>query len=85
MMFADAPPMKAYSMSTTATPVSEFTAGFSGFTTWTRGLAWGHVRICEELEWLDTVDEAELKSLWGKKNLLSPSCWKAAKLLVIST
>jgi len=39
MMFADAPPMKAYSMSTTALPVSESQQGFSGFTTWTERLA----------------------------------------------
>ena len=40
--------------------------GFSGFTTWTRGLAWVMVGLAEELEFLDTLADAELAPLGGK-------------------
>jgi unsaturated chondroitin disaccharide hydrolase len=43
--------------------------GYSGFTTWTRGLAWAMVGFAEELEFLDTMPEAALLAFGGKANL----------------
>ena len=51
--------------------------GYSGFSTWTRGLAWAMCGFAEELEWLDTVNEADLQAS-GKENILS-FMLKAAK------
>ncbi len=52
--------------------------GYTGFSTWTRGLAWAMCGFAEELEWIDTVDEHSLKSLGGKENI-STFMLKAAK------
>ncbi len=40
--------------------------GFSPFTTWTRGLAWLMVGASEQLEFLKTVEDAELEPLGGR-------------------
>ena len=41
--------------------------GYTGFTTWTRGLAWAMCGYAEELEWLGTCDAAEVEDIGGKK------------------
>jgi unsaturated chondroitin disaccharide hydrolase len=41
--------------------------GYSPFTTWTRGLAWVLTGYAEELEFLDTLPDAELDTCGGKK------------------
>lgn len=52
--------------------------GYSGFSTWTRGLAWAMCGYAEQLEWLETCEASELKSLGGKENIIS-FMLKAAK------
>ncbi|MCC7519854.1 MAG: glycoside hydrolase family 88 protein [Verrucomicrobiae bacterium] len=41
--------------------------GYSPFSTWTRGLAWIMCGYAEQLEWLDTRPDAELKPFGGRK------------------
>jgi len=40
--------------------------GYSPFTTWTRGLAWAICGYAEQLEFLETVPDADLKLLGGR-------------------
>jgi hypothetical protein len=39
--------------------------GYSGFSTWTRGLAWAMCGFAEHLEWLQTVTDDELEPFGG--------------------
>jgi hypothetical protein len=43
--------------------------GYSGFTTWTRGLSWAMLGFPEELEMLATLDDSELEKFGGRAEL----------------
>lgn len=43
--------------------------GYTGFSTWTRGLAWAMCGFAEELEWLDTLPDGELDPFGGKQSV----------------
>lgn len=43
--------------------------GFSPFTTWTRGLAWIMVGAPEQLEFIATLDDAELEPFGGRESI----------------
>ncbi|MBC7827684.1 MAG: glycoside hydrolase family 88 protein [Chitinophagaceae bacterium] len=52
--------------------------GYTGFSTWTRGLAWAMCGFAEQLEWLDTLPGREMEPHGGKSAV--ESCMlKAAK------
>ncbi|MBT8184946.1 MAG: glycoside hydrolase family 88 protein [Eudoraea sp.] len=53
--------------------------GYSGFSTWTRGLSWAMLGFAEQLEFLDTlIESSELKDLGGK-DYLEATFLKAAR------
>jgi len=52
--------------------------GYSGFTTWTRGLAWAMLGFSEQLELLSVIPAPELKSA-GSKEQLEAILLKAAR------
>lgn len=43
--------------------------GYSPFTTWTRGLAWAMCGFGEQLEFLETLDDADIESMGGRAHL----------------
>lgn len=44
--------------------------GYTGFSTWMRGLAWAMVGFAEELEFLDNLPEEDFESFGGKQLIL---------------
>lgn len=52
--------------------------GYTGFSTWTRGLAWAICGFPEQLEWLATLQEQALEPSGGKAQILN-TCLLAAK------
>lgn len=45
--------------------------GWSPFTTWTRGLAWGICGFAEQLEFLETLSDAAFEPLGGRKTIVA--------------
>ncbi len=43
--------------------------GYTGFSTWTRGLAWAMCGFAEQLEWMDVIEEKELEAFGGKGSI----------------
>jgi hypothetical protein len=44
--------------------------GYSGFSTWTRGLAWAMLGFTEELEFLETLEEDDFKDIGDKDEII---------------
>ena len=44
--------------------------GYTGFSTWTRGLAWAMLGFAEELEFLETLPESEFEGIISKNELV---------------
>ena len=44
--------------------------GYTGFSTWTRGLAWAMLGFAEELEFLETLPESEFEGIISKEVLI---------------
>ncbi|HYP07918.1 MAG TPA: glycosyl hydrolase [Bryobacteraceae bacterium] len=45
--------------------------GYSPFSTWTRGLAWAMCGFAEQLEFLDTLSDAELEPFGGRSDVVT--------------
>ncbi len=45
--------------------------GYTGFSTWTRGLAWAMCGFAEQLEWVDSVPESAFMHVGGKDALIT--------------
>src|ERR1700724_2522560 len=45
--------------------------GYSGCSTWTRGLAWAICGFAEEIEWFDSISAEDLKAFSRKENMLN--------------
>lgn len=43
--------------------------GYTGFSTWTRGLAWAMCGFAEELEFLETIEDAQLEAFGGRESI----------------
>ena len=43
--------------------------GYTGFTTWTRGLAWAMAGFPEQLEYLKSIDDAQLEPFGGRAEI----------------
>jgi unsaturated chondroitin disaccharide hydrolase len=43
--------------------------GYTGFSTWTRGLAWAMCGFPEELEFLETLEDTELEAFGGRASI----------------
>lgn len=52
--------------------------GYTGFSTWTRGLAWAMAGFSEQLEYMDTLHDSELAPYGGKEEITNVFL-KAAK------